>query len=57
MEEVKGEKEREKDTKTHTHTHTHTVMKITNCNVCSEGKEQDATMENAASLLQKDAAK
>ena len=32
-------------------------MKITNCNVCSEGKEQDATVENAAGLLQKDAAK
>lgn len=47
MEEVKGLKERQKDT------HTHKVMNITSCNVCSKGKEQ----ENAAGLLQKDAAK
>ena len=51
VEEVKGLKERQKDT------HTHKVMNITSCNVCSKGKEQDATVENAAGLSQKDAAK
>ena len=50
MGEVKGLKEREKDT----HTQSNEDYKL---QYVSEGKEQDATVENAAGLLQKDAAK